>query len=556
MITKKVSKILSTVLVFVMIAAMLSGCSSKDEASDNEPTKPAATPTQAASTDAEPDEPGEEVSSIISYPIDTDQKLSVWSGVLKPEQSFTDYTHSPFHTGLARNTGIEAEWTFVTAGTNSKEAFNLMMTSDTLPDVIIAWTISDGDAERLIQEGVIRDLTDLLPKYAPNYWAYLQNNEYMDKSFKTDEGHYFGFGNFRETEWAATFVGPVIRKDWLDALGLPIPVTIEDWDTVIKAFKEEYGATFAFAENRMNPGLASGFGAYSNFRAGIYIDDNGKVQLAQTQPEWEAYMAKLNEWYEQDLIDPDTATLDDAGMRTKVLNNNVGISVTAMSQITAWTEDAVNAGTGAQWIGIPYPVPKAGDRAVTIQTEDMVGPVSAVISTDCPEEKVELALRWLDYGFTEEGFLYWNYGDEGVSYTMVDGTPKFTEIITKASEGINAAIQKYIGTSGNGITIQAEDMVKQKNNPAAVEAVDTWIQNQDSQKHLFPAGTTMTVEESNEYANLFTPIDTYIREAGLQFMVGDLPIDEFDSFVANLNNMGLPRVLELKTAAYERFINR
>lgn len=551
MVTKKYRKIVSTVLVLIMMAVMVGGCSSKEKEASKGETTTTAAPTKEAEAETPSVEP-----VTVSYPIATDQKLAVWSGVLRPEQSFTDYTQSPFHNGLAKNTGIEVEWNFPTAGTDAKQAFNLMMASETLPDIIIAWTISDGDAEQLIQEGIIRDLTELLPKYAPNYWNYLQNNEHMNKSYKTDEGHYYGFGNFRETEWAATFTGPVIRKDWLDALGLAIPVTIEDWDTVIKAFNQEYGATFAFAGNRINPGIASGFGAYGTFQTGLFIDDNQKVQLAQAQPEWKAYMAKLNEWYNEGLIDQDITTLDDAGMRTKVLNNKVGISVTAMSQITSWIEDANNGGTGAEWIGIPYPGLTSGAAACTIQTEDMVGPVSAVISTSCPEEKVELALRWLDYGFSEEGFRYWNYGEEGVSYTMTNGEPTFTELITKAPEGLNAAIQKYIGTAGNGITIQAEGMVKQKNDIAAVEAANTWVQNQDSQKHLYPAGATMTAEESNEHTILMTPISTYVKEMGLKFMVGDESIDKFDAFVTELNNMGLARVIEIKQAAYDRFISR
>ena len=35
----------------------------------------------------------------------------------------------------------------------------------------------------------------------------------------------------------------MIRKDWLDDLGLEVPETIDEWYTALKAFKEEKGAT-------------------------------------------------------------------------------------------------------------------------------------------------------------------------------------------------------------------------------------------------------------------------------------------------------------------------
>ena len=36
-----------------------------------------------------------------------------------------------------------------------------------------------------------------------------------------------------------------------------------------------------------------------------------------------------------------------------------------------------------------------------------------VITTSCPAEKLEIAMRLLDYAYTDEGFLYWNFGTKG-----------------------------------------------------------------------------------------------------------------------------------------------
>ena len=57
------------------------------------------------------------------------------------------------------------------------------------------------------------------------------------------------------------------------------------------------------------------------------------------------------------------------------------------------------------------------------------------ITTSC--KNPELAAKWLDYQYSDEGcFLNW-YGTEGESWTYgADGTPQFTELITNNPDGL------------------------------------------------------------------------------------------------------------------------
>lgn len=544
------------ILMVSIMAVSMAGCGGKSKSSDAGVSSGETVTQEAGNSSETGDSTANAEGEIVSYPLSTQDELTIWSNVLKPEQSYTDYTQSPFHTGLEEKTGVKVKWEFPTEGSDPTQAYNLLLAGDKLPDIIWWSFLNDGDAQRLIDEGVIRDLTELLPKYAPNYWKFLQENEHYDKSMKTDEGNYYGIGSFREDAWQATYAGPVIRKDWLDALKLEVPQTIEEWDTVLKAFKENYNATFSFTSARMAPGMASGFNAFGTFGLTTYLTSEGKVQIAQVQPEWKNYMAKLQEWYKSGLIDSDIATLDDTGVRTKALNNEVGASVTSTAQLSNWIADAKAEGTGAEWIGVPYPVETKGSVVHAIQAEDMVSPYCAVVSTACPEEKLETALRWLDYGFTEEGFLYWNYGEEGKTYTMEDGEPKFTSLIMEAPEGISSALDKYCGTQWTCIGVQALNMVRQKNAKESIAAVDTWIANTDYQNYLYPAGVSMTTEEANEYSTVFNALNTYVSEMSLKYLVGEEALDGYDQFVKKLQDMGLERIIDIKQTAYDRFLKR
>ena len=541
----KTKQILAAILAAMMASAALSGCGDGGESS---------TASSGGSSAASTGSTAEADDSFTGYPIETDETITMWNPqVATLHSSYTSYTESPFHMGLEEKTGVKVDWQFPSAGTDATQAFNLMLAGDALPDIIV-FTLYN-DAQQYMDDGIIRDLSAEMPVYSPAYWEILQANEHFDLSAKTDAGQYWAYQSLRESPWGATYVGPVVRQDWLDEQGLSMPETIEDWDNVIRTFYEEYGAQFAFVSSRMNPGFASAFGAYTTFSPSMYVDDEGKVQYAMAQEEWKNYMAQLHEWYADGLIDTDSVTLDDSGLRSKVLNGKVGASCTAISQLTNWVFDAEKEGTGAEWGGAPY-VPAEDGSICFVQAEDTVSPYAAAVTTACPDEKLPLVLRWLDYGYTDEGYLYWNYGVEGETYTVIDGVPTFTELLTDDPEGISMALQKYVGTTGTGLAVQAENMVRQKNVPASVEAVDLWVEDNETSEHLYPTGVSLTTDESSELSAIENAINTYASEMALKFLTGEESLDNFDSFVETMNEMGLPRVLEIRQAAYDRFLAR
>ena len=540
-----------------LLVSMLAGCGSNNSpAATQAPAtnKPATqAPANTAPDAVVEDEP-------FSYPVQPGKTLTVWSSFMSPASVYVDYTESPFHTGLAENTGIDVKWQFPAAGIgDTNQAFSLLMASNDYPDVILHNLLTDAD--RYIDERVFRDLTDVLPEHAPNYWAFLQANDYYSKSMKTDSGKYPGFGVFRESEWNNVYVGPVVRVDWLAEQGLSKPETIADWDNVMRVFHEKYDARLAFANMRFIPGLAGAFGAHVSFGTWngnlFFVDDNNRIQFSMAQPEWKTYMEQLHSWYAEDLIDPDTITIDDGGMRTKALNNRVGIAVTSMGQMTNWITDAENDNTGAQWEGLAYPVVNKGDKVVSTQMEDSAKTWLGVITNACADDKVGLAARWMDYFFSEEGILYSNFGTEGVSFTYVDGVPTYTELVTGDPGGLGSGIDKYASTNATSIGIQATGLVVQKNKPVSVEAVNTWLLNQETQKHMIPSGISRTAEESDEISNLLGSISTYVNEMSVKFMAGEESLENYDAFVNTLNTtMNLGRALELYQAGYDRFLNR
>jgi putative aldouronate transport system substrate-binding protein len=42
----------------------------------------------------------------------------------------------------------------------------------------------------------------------------------------------------------------------------------------------------------------------------------------------------------------------------------------------------------------------------------------------------------------------------------------------------------------------------------------------------------------------------------IKFIMGQKPMDEFDAFVAEIQRLGIAKVLEHKNAAYQRYLSR
>jgi len=137
---------------------------------------------------------------------------------------------------MEKVSGIKIDFVTPTAGQES-ESFNLMIASGEYPDIISEGGYKGGGLAA-VQDGVYLKLNDELAKYAPNYSNLMKLNPDIAKQAKEDDGTIWSFRCIQAAEEPA-WAGPMIRKDYLDELGLQIPQTIDDWHTVLTAFKEK-----------------------------------------------------------------------------------------------------------------------------------------------------------------------------------------------------------------------------------------------------------------------------------------------------------------------------
>ncbi|QGH36153.1 extracellular solute-binding protein [Gracilibacillus salitolerans] len=540
------SKALSFLLMLLLLLVV--GCSSNETSNEKE--------EQADGEDIDLKDPEE-----VEYPDEITYWTELNPSVAQTSQSLNDVG---VYQELEKITGTKVEFKHPSGeGTDITEQFNLMIASGKLPDVIeYNWRTVPNGPDKAIEAGNIIRLNELIENNAPNLNRYLNENPEVKKMVTTDAGNIYTFPFIRGDEKLMVFMGMMIRQDWLDKLDLEKPSTISEWEEVLTAFKNgdpngngEMDEIPLMVQPDDFKYIGAFVGAYE-IHAQFY-NDNGTVKYGSIQPEFKEFLTTMNKWYEQGLLDPDFAAVDTKLLDAKVTNNQLGslfgYTGGGIGKYMGLMEDQIPEFTLSP---TPHPSLKEGEKAATAQlAHPYEGYHSASISGSA--ENPEEIVKWLDFAYSEEGHMLFNFGVEGESYEMIDGYPTYTEEITKNPDGLpmTQALGKYIRASYGGPLVQDVRYVEQYLElPEQQEAVEIWGETAENEINMPP--TTLNADESEEFNSIMSDLDTYYDEMVVRFIMGEEPLSNFEDFVATLKGMGIERAIELQQAALDRYMER
>ena len=180
---------------------------------------------------------------------------------------------------------------------------------------------------------------------------------------------------------------------------------------------------------------------------------------------------------------------------------------------------------------------------------------SYIITSSC--EYPEVALRWADYFFCDEGSLFFYYGDEGVTYDKLeDGTYQFNDtVLADFHSGKNSydGCAVYVSLFGYGNT---PTMTKVPFNSAddnkgiALDAANALIEDCAIAWPAF----TFTKQEQRIIEDSKSDIDKYVTGMRDAWIMGTQELNDqtWQQFVDTINRMGIQDVLEVYNAALHR----
>lgn len=554
---KNAKKLVALLLVLAMVLSLAAcGNGGNSSTSSETSTSSAAEDSSAAEEgetgdDGETAEPGEfqlpivDEPTTLSYFVADDSNCAIMT---------TDWNDNEFYQEMERRTGVHLEMEMVSSA-DYQTNFNLMIASGTLADLIYvgASYYAEG-VDAAIDDGYFLDLTDLVDEYMPNYQKVRTSDIQYELLSTTDSGRLGAVYELRQSK-QGPWLGLWIRQDWLDDLNLETPVTFDDYHEVLTAFKNEKGATAPLILNFS--GSDGEFGTMSgglNVLNSWQLDETGKVNFGPYMDAWKEYVTIMNQWYNEGLIDPDFMATDErTADMAKVVTGASGLFAALYTMPSVY--EAASEDSNMNLAPVNPPVKNEGDE-IHIRLRDSYTSGNTAISADC--ENPEVAMRWLDYLFTEEGALLANYGIEGDTFEFnEEGEPEFTDKILNNENGwtMTQTVASYLCPSA-GIANWSDWTRELAGVPEKDQACyDVWSEADDTWR--LPSSVTLTQDESTERAALYADISTIVKEQTAQFISGALDIESnWDAYISSLEASGIERAIEITQAAYDRYLAR
>ncbi|HOG45539.1 MAG TPA: extracellular solute-binding protein [Anaerolineae bacterium] len=319
---------------------------------------------------------------------------------------------------------INLKYVPIPQGADGETKVNAAAAANALPDLFQAYstTLERNKLLDLHKQGLIApvdDLIKLMPTRVKTHYS-----DPTATSLVIFDGKQMGFvevPNLPRRE------GLVIRKDWVDKLGLKMPTTIDELFTVAKAFTEQdpdgngqndtYGLG-GFFDGSWGAGarFAFFFGAYG--LPDIWNWDLNNFGLSVRSSDYYKALAEFRRWNEAKVIDPDWATINRDEFRIRWPQGRYGImweDFAALSMAANYPKFDKNFPEG-EWV--PLPAPKGPDGKAFYGAYGSIGNIFAVSKKAADAGKGPAIAALLEWMATPEGYYLCGFGQEGINYTL------------------------------------------------------------------------------------------------------------------------------------------
>lgn len=407
--------------------------------------------------------------------------------------------------------------TLVADAKDYENQINVRAASNNLPDLFMA----NGKAhlQKLAESGALLDLTSYLDKM-PEYKKFagpdvLKKGVVGGKQYALPKA---GQG-IAYTYW--------IRKDWLDAVKMQPPATVDELLEVAKAFTEKdpdgngKKDTFGLTGNGLQA-FEPIFGAYGISAAfettQFFLKDN-QVLNTLYQPPMKEALATVKKFLDAGVVDPEVVSNKGTMAKDKAFQGKVGIINTEWAQIVkddqvkVWKE----ANPKAEWIQLSPPKGPSGmQHANSINIGAASGLWAVPKRLEGQPEKLNKILELMNYVSTQEGNLLVQFGVKDTHFKLENGKTVITDQ-GKKEAGFTWLYQftgrpetEYLKTKFSNVSAQIDFEA----NLPRLKTVDGFVQ--------MPQG--YNAADANRF----------IEEEMIKFIFGKRKIDDYDKFIQTL----------------------
>ncbi len=483
---------------------------------------------------------------------------------------------------LEEATNVHINWKTIQSDQWGDKISLEMSNASTLPDFIFNARFGDTDLLKYAEQGALLNLEELIDTYMPNLQkVFEQAPEYRSMCEDVD-GHIWALPWIEQLGYEKTAIQtvgnmPFINKWWLDFLKLDIPTTVDEFEKVLIAFKDNADALkkefnidgdIIPMSCIMNDGdqdcyaLINGFGeGYGDPDKGKHIavtDDGEVICVAQTEgfkkgTEW------LNKLYKEGLIDKEAFTQEWSTYVAKGKSGRYGVCFSwDVANVAQVSMDELIAGEG--WV--PLPALEADTKNITPQTNSYTSGFDlgrCVITVKCSNPP--LCAAWLDQMYDPLQSAQNNWGtygeDDDFDIFEMSENDKGEPMLKHAPLGDASPVEvREAECVGGPLAILDSYYGVYVTCPDDAQYRLDWIKDiytpDMTHKYCYPR-VFMSTEDTKQVSNLQADIQKCINTFKSDAVMNGFDDAAWDKFQADLDSYKIAEFLEIHQRYFDNF---
>lgn len=537
----------------LVLIAVLAACGGNNE--EEPKTEDPVTEETPATEDAGEEEPEANAFPLVDPPVDM---TFFYLRQPQNDDAGNDWNDLYIWNEYRDRTGINVTWDGYLVD-SLEEQRNLSLSGGKMPDAYWLANFPVTHLEAYGSQGVFVPLQDLIAEHAPNLTKIMEDDPSIRAGITFPDGNIYSMPSLVHQDFLSVALG---ARPWINTKHLDeyfdgeMPQTTDEFYDFLVAIKEAapagadtipYGGTSA---PELIQWMSGPFGVMNRGPANDNIDlgEDGNVRFYASTDDYKDMLLYLNKLYSEKLIDQKLFE-NDWGHFTGLAGPE---SEVFSSYVFYDPEDFFGFEEGL-WVGMDVLEGPKGVKAYNKVAPSIWSLSNFVITTANPDPVA--AVKWMDYFYGDEGSEFYYMGVDGVTFDKATGD-YVDEFYTETDDGDLALDERALLTklswvgSINGV-LSAEYFgggeAKQPSMDAAAK-IEPYIPEE-----IWPA-FTFSSEESEIMQNQGSDVSQVAEEYRDQFITGGLDIEkDWDEYLNALDKSGLPQVMEVYEAAYDRY---
>ena len=513
--------------------------------------------------------PGPAVNPAGTFPI-VDEKISM-TAFIAASSFVDDYQDNDFTRYIEEKTNIHLELEIAPAS-EALQKRNLLMASGDYPEIFITG-FSKSEQQFYGSQGVFLPLNDLIDRYGVNVPKVFTDYPLVKPNLAMADGTIYALPDINDCFHCAYAQKMWIYRPWLEKLGLEMPATTEEFKEVLIAFRDRDPNGNGIQDEIPLSGAISGWFAgvdgflmnsfvysHGNLAGGemrMFIED-GQITAAFAEPGWREGLRYMNDLYSEGLLSGDAFVQD----YNQYLQLGENPDVVLLGAGTGGHNGVFTQfhGDSGRWLDYTVVPPLEGPDGTRLARYDPVYGYWEWTLTDKTAHP-EAAFRLGDAFYEPDMVLHSSHGREGIEWVWAEPG----EIGINGRQAVWKALVAYGGGGRSSWWDQGGPQARSRDfrlgevrGDHSLLSVILYEETRDKMEP-YQVNPDMVVpplsfdeDAAAEITDLESALGTYVTEMIARFTVGDADIEaEWNDYLAELDNIGLPRYVELVQEAYD-----